>query len=298
MRSGMRFLAASRARANNTNTTEGITNPAQNYQPHSNYEMESRGYKRYDNGRFAPHNEMEMGYGMESRRYDNGRFAPRNGGERYYDIDIVRNGMESEMQGGYRNEMRGGYNRGGRGQSEMEMNNYGRSGMEMNRYGRNEMEGNGERMEMERRNPVGFNARFDSPGQTDASYHRMQEGNQMHGPSMQGGGAKSHGSKPKFNEKMAREWTAKMQNEDGTKGPHWTIGQIREVLEDRGITGETAKWWVVMNMMYSDYCKVAQKLGVNIMDFCVEMTKAFCEDKDAGAEDKVAAYYEYVVKGA
>ena len=261
MKPGMRFLAASRVRSNNTNTTEGITNPAsemRTYSPHSNYEM-------------------------EARRYSNGRYAPHNGGERYYDIDITRNGMDDEMRNGYRDEMRGGRNRDYRGRSEMNED------MEMGRaYGG---------MEMERRNPVGFNAHFDSTGQADASYQRMQEGNHMRGPSMQGGGAKSHGSPPKFSEKMAREWTAKMQNEDGTKGPHWTIGQIREVLEDRGITGETARWWVVMNMMYSDYCKVAQKLGVNIMDFCVEMTKAFCEDKDAGAEDKVAAYYTHVVKG-
>jgi hypothetical protein len=271
MKPGMRFLAATRVRSNNTNTTEGITNPAAEmgmYSPHSNYEMESRRYKRHDDGRFAPHNEMNME--PESRRHSNGRYAPHNGGERYYDIDIVRNGMGDEMRDGYWGDPQGGYNR--------------------DRIGRSEME-------MERRNPVGFNAHFDSPGKADASYSGMHEGSHMRGPSMQGGGAKSHGSPPKFSEKMAREWTAKMQNEDGTKGPHWTIGQVREVLEDRGITGETAKWWAVMNMMYSDYCKVAQKLGVNIMDFCVEMTKAFCEDKDAGAEDKVAAYYEYVVKG-
>ena len=293
MRSGMRFLAATRVRSNNTNTTEGTTNPSGEMRmatPYSNQEMESRRYKRHDDGRFAPRNEMEQE--MESRRYKNGRYAPRNGGERYYDIDIVRNEMRDEMMDEMRDdygtsemEMRGGRNRGRRGRSEME------NEMEMNNRGRSEME-------MERRNPVGFNARFESTGQSDASYNRMENEMESKGGSkMEHGGAKGSGGSPKFNEKMAREWTSKMQNEDGTKGPHWSMSQVREVLEDRGITGETAKWWTVMNMMYSDYCKAAQKLGVNIMDFCVEMTKAFIHDKDAGAEDKVAAYYEHVVKG-
>lgn len=282
MKPGMRFLAASRVRSNNTNTTEGIRNPSGEmgmYSPHSNYEMEARRYKRYDNGRFAPHNDMSQE--MESRRHSNGRYAPHSGGERFYDIDIVRNGMETEMQDGYRSEMRGGGNSGYGGRSEMEMNDYGRS-----------------EMEMERRNPVGFNARFDSPGKSDASYQRME--NEMEsrgGPKMEHGGAKSQGGKPKLDEKMASEWAMKMQNEDGTRGPHWTKGQVREIMEERGIGGQNTKWWVAMNMVYSDYCKAARKLGVNIVDFCVELARAFCEDKDAKAEDKLAAYYTHVVKG-
>ena len=46
-------------------------------------------------------------------------------------------------------------------------------------------------------------------------------------------------------------------------------------------------------MMYSDYCKVAEKLNVNIVDFCACMAKAFLDDKDA-KPDKVARYWEYV----
>ena len=54
---------------------------------------------------------------------------------------------------------------------------------------------------------------------------------------------------------------------------------------------------LVTNMMYSDYCEVAKKINANNMDFFAEMAKAFLKDKDAGAQDKLAAYYEYVVKG-
>ena len=47
--------------------------------------------------------------------------------------------------------------------------------------------------------------------------------------------------------------------------------------------------------MYSDYMPVAKKLGVNNMDFYTQMAKAFLDDKDA-LPDKLARYYEYIVK--
>lgn len=100
----------------------------------------------------------------------------------------------------------------------------------------------------------------------------------------------------KMDEHDAREWMAHLENEDGTTGPHWTMEQIRHVMDQRGMTGDPVEMWTAMNMMYSDYCKVAKKMGVNTMDFYAEMAKAFLDDKDAGADDKLSAYYEYVVK--
>ena len=48
-------------------------------------------------------------------------------------------------------------------------------------------------------------------------------------------------------------------------------------------------------MMYSDYCKVAEKVGASSMDFYAYMAKAFLDDKDA-ADNKYGRYWACVVK--
>ena len=51
-----------------------------------------------------------------------------------------------------------------------------------------------------------------------------------------------------------------------------------------------------LNMIYSDYVKVAKKFNVGSnIDFYVDMAKAFLDDKDAGP-DKLTKYYQYVVR--
>ena len=50
-----------------------------------------------------------------------------------------------------------------------------------------------------------------------------------------------------------------------------------------------------MNMMYSDYCKTAEKMGVNNAAFYAGLSKAFLEDQDA-QPDKLARYYEYIAR--
>lgn len=229
--------------------------------------------------------DMTMGgYDVESRfrdrrgreHYDNGRFAPMrsemgyegpySGGNRY-DIDVNRYEYEAP-EGNYRNEMRGGYNRDHRGDTRGE-------------------EGGTMRM-------IGFGREIYNDMRSDASVPSYREGDHMMGAKPRKGGAKSSMG---MDENMAREWTSKMENEDGTKGPHWNMEQIKKVMEQRNMTGDPVEFWVAMNMMYSDYCKVAKKLGVNTVDFYAEMAKAFLEDKDTGVPDKLTAYYENIVKG-
>ena len=50
-----------------------------------------------------------------------------------------------------------------------------------------------------------------------------------------------------------------------------------------------------MNAMYSDYCKVAKRYGVDRPEFFAEMAKAWLEDKDA-VPNKAAMYYDCIVK--
>ena len=235
--------------------------------------------RREGAGRRMDSADMTMGdYDVESRfrdrrgreHYDNGRYAPiRNemgyvgpysGGNRY--------GYEAP-EGNYRNEMRGGRNGDRRGDTREE-------------------EGGTMRM-------IGFGREiYNNDMRSDASVPSYREGDHMTGSKPKKGSAKSDMG---MDEHLAKEWTAMMENEDGTKGPHWSMEQIKKVIEQRGIPGDPVEIWVAMNMMYSDYCKVAKKLGVNTMDFYAEMARAFLDDKDAGAHDKLTAYYEYIVKG-
>ena len=91
----------------------------------------------------------------------------------------------------------------------------------------------------------------------------------------------------------AREWARGMENEDGTQGPHWTMEQTKQVQAQQGIECNPVEFYLAMNMMYSDYLKVAKKLGVNKVDFYACMAKAFLDDKDAGP-GKLRRYFEYV----
>ncbi len=93
----------------------------------------------------------------------------------------------------------------------------------------------------------------------------------------------------------ALEWTSRMQNVDGTTGPHWSLEQTEQVRKQRSIECDPLGFYVTMNMMYSDYCKVAEKVGVNILDFYAYMAKAFLDDMDA-APNKLARYYHCVVE--
>ena len=100
-----------------------------------------------------------------------------------------------------------------------------------------------------------------------------------------------------FTEDDAKAWTAKMENEDGTTGPHWTMGQTDAVANVAGVHEKSCVWWAAMNMMYSDYYGVAAKYGLDRPEFYADLAKAFLMDKDAGGpEEKMAGYYHGVVQ--
>ena len=100
-------------------------------------------------------------------------------------------------------------------------------------------------------------------------------------------------SRHKLNETEAKNWTSSMENADGTHGAHWTMDKTEEVRKQFGINNDPVQWWVTMNMMYSDYCAVAEKLGVSNLEFFACMSQAFLNDKDAQS-DKLSRYYEFI----
>lgn len=100
-----------------------------------------------------------------------------------------------------------------------------------------------------------------------------------------------------FTEEDAKAWTAKMENEDGTVGEHWTMEQTGQVAAIAGAHYEPWIWYAALNMMYSDYYSVAAKYGLDRPEFYADLAKAFLMDKDAGGpEEKMAGYYHGVVK--
>ena len=59
-----------------------------------------------------------------------------------------------------------------------------------------------------------------------------------------------------------RKWVAGLENEDGTYGAHWDMAQTAAAAESIGVRFEhitKEDWYITMNVMYSDYSKVADK---------------------------------------
>ena len=106
----------------------------------------------------------------------------------------------------------------------------------------------------------------------------------------------AHASEHKaLTKETALEWTGRMQNEDGTTGPHWSMEQTEQARKQRGIDCDPLAFYVTMNMMYSDYCKAAEKVNANSVDFYAYMARAFLEDKDA-QPDKLERYHRCIAK--
>ena len=103
-----------------------------------------------------------------------------------------------------------------------------------------------------------------------------------------------------FDRETAMQWAERMQNADGSTGPHWTMEQTTAVAESMGIQAAVVPrwaWGVTMNMMYSDYYPVAVEFGLNRPEFYAALAKAFLIDKDGpGPVRKLMKYYEHVVK--
>ena len=130
---------------------------------------------------------------------------------------------------------------------------------------------------------------------SDAGYNSMNETAYRSGERTNGHGM-GNGYAP-LTKEMAMEWAEDMENTDGTHGPHWTIDQVKKVMAQRNIECDPWAYFLALNMMFSDYSKVAKELGVNTLDFYAKMAKAFLDDPDGpGPEEKLARYYEYVVK--
>ena len=104
----------------------------------------------------------------------------------------------------------------------------------------------------------------------------------------------------KLTKKEMEKWKREMVNEDGTRGEHFTKEQVEAVARQIGVNPsefEDGVFCLATNMIYSDYCKVAKKYGVDRPEFYAEMAKAFLKDKDfdGKGDEKLALYYKFIV---
>lgn len=96
----------------------------------------------------------------------------------------------------------------------------------------------------------------------------------------------------------AQEWVRSMRAADGSRGGRWkSMADVKPLAERMGITGEKemVEFFAIINAMYSDYCKVAKKHGVDKPEFYADLAKAWIHDEDA-EENKAMLYYDCIVK--
>lgn len=244
-----------------------------------------RGREHYDNGRFAPmrsaydsHEDYRMNYPQESEHETESRFRDRRGREHYDD------GRFAPMRGAASDEFTSWHD-------PMKVPAYGRyapvrsaNEHRMNMIGFDRHHESEDEDRMEYRN--NYRAEYEPP--------RMHEMEHRTSPRMAGHAAGAGGMD--LTPEKAKEWVRRMQNEDGTKGEHWSIDQVKRLMQQKGMELDPVKVWVAMNAMYSDLCKVNERHGISSPEYYLDAAVAFwIRDTDA-VKDKLGAYYECVVK--
>lgn len=81
---------------------------------------------------------------------------------------------------------------------------------------------------------------------------------------------------PHFNDEHARKAVNKMENEDGTRGQHWSLEETTALANQYGIRLDEKinkyDWYVALNMVYSDYYRVVVSMtGSNNTKYFVEL---------------------------
>lgn len=105
---------------------------------------------------------------------------------------------------------------------------------------------------------------------------------------------------PHFNEECAHKAVKYMENEDGSKGPRWSIEEAERVALQFGVNLKSEKfnkydWFVALNMIRSDFYRaVVNMTGNDNVKHFVELTKAWLNDKDI-EEGKMWFYFRYVM---
>lgn len=98
----------------------------------------------------------------------------------------------------------------------------------------------------------------------------------------------------------AEKWVKRMHGDDpSSRGEMWTYDDAKQLAEERGIPAEgqdMVDFYAALNMVYTDFCKVAKEHGVDTEAFFADLACAWLYDRDGlPPEEKMAAYYMYVI---
>lgn len=90
---------------------------------------------------------------------------------------------------------------------------------------------------------------------------------------------------------ISKEDAEKIVREMEPRRQIWSIDQVKEIVETRGIHDNFIDWYLVMNMCYNDYYDTAKIYSLqNDENFYFNLAKNFIEDPDAKPH-KVARYF-------
>lgn len=103
---------------------------------------------------------------------------------------------------------------------------------------------------------------------------------------------------PHFNEEHARKAVSKMENEDGTRGPHWSVEETTALASQYGINLGSRfnryDWFVALNMVYSDYYNASKFniVGAKIDAQTQIINDKFCQLEMREMQNKIDALRE------
>lgn len=109
------------------------------------------------------------------------------------------------------------------------------------------------------------------------------------------------GGVKKLTREKADKWVKHMESDDpkAPRGGVFTYEDAKRLAADRDIPTEgqdLIDFYAALNMVYSDYSKVAHEYGVDNDDYYADLACAFLYDRDGKRpSEKLAAYYMYVV---
>lgn len=143
----------------------------------------------------------------------------------------------------------------------------------------------------------------DMPYQGNVTSMRSYQKHRQHDDTQRKIGFGEGAGKDHLTRKDAEEWVAMMvipgdKPGETKRGGKWTFDEIKRYAGNYGMTTEQQiiDFYVAVNMMYSDYCKVAKEYGMDKgVEFFAKMAKAFLHDTDA-VKDKLVAYWENIVQ--
>lgn len=114
----------------------------------------------------------------------------------------------------------------------------------------------------------------------------------------------AHGDKEmkpkKLTKEQYEEWAKHLENSDGTRGPHFSKEEVKQIAHKMGIDFKDfteEELWLASCIMYSDYCETIGSYTKS-PDAYVKLAIDFLEDEDAKEDGsaKLAAYYYSIVE--